>query len=184
MWLRQNPAQLAGTAEGDARVASIVRQAATEAKLKWRETNYLLLQRGPYVVAAGLDESVSGEPKVLKGKFINLFDPDLRVQNTVEIKPGERYFLRDLGVNARSGPQRLASACKALVQESKGRSLVFAVEGVGQTQAVLLLRAPKPPRSLSLDGQPLESFQHSAADGLLWIKFLNEPRPRILTMDF
>jgi len=184
MWLRENPARLAGSSEGDARVATVVRQAAEQAKLKWRETNYLLLQRGPYVVAAGLDESISGEPKVLRGKFVNLFDPELQVQAAVHIQPGERYFLRDLTVNTRSGPQLLASACKALAQESTGNSLTFAVEGVGQTPAVMLLRASKSPRAITLDGQPLESFQHSSAEGLLWIKFQNEPRPRTLAIDF
>ena len=65
IWMRENPAGLAATAEGDARLVATVKQAAAHARLKWRETNYLLLRRGPYVLAAGLDESVAGEPKTL-----------------------------------------------------------------------------------------------------------------------
>jgi hypothetical protein len=184
MWLRQNPSQLAGSVEGDAAVATTVQEAAKQAKLKWRETNYLLLQRGPYVVAAGLDESIPGELKVLRGKFINLFDPELHVQDTVRIQPGERFFLLDLNASEGREPRLLASAGKALAVGGADRSLTFAVEGVGQTPGVMLLRAPKPPRSITLEGQPVDNFTHSLADGLLWIHFANEPRPRTLTINF
>ena len=49
IWMRENPASLAANAEGDARLVATVREAAACARLKWRETNYLLLRRGPYV---------------------------------------------------------------------------------------------------------------------------------------
>ena len=63
IWMRENPADLAKTAKGDTRLVAAVKQAAACARLKWRETNYLLLRRGPYVLAAGLEESLGGEPK-------------------------------------------------------------------------------------------------------------------------
>ena len=56
IWMRENPADVAKSAEGDARLVATVKQAAAHAGLKWRETNYLLLRRGPYVLAAGLEE--------------------------------------------------------------------------------------------------------------------------------
>ena len=184
MWVRENPAKLAASVEGDAQVVAAVKQAAVWAKLKWRATNYLLLQRGPYVIAAGLDESVAGEPKTLPGRFVNLFDPELRVQTSIRIAPGERYFMRDLSVDRSRAPQVLASACKALVTGRGDKSLTLAVEGVSKTPAVILIRAAKPPRGITLDGQPLESFEYSAADDLLWIRFANESRPRTLSVDF
>jgi hypothetical protein len=184
LWLRENPAKLAASVEGDAKLVAAIKQAATWAKLKWRETNYLLLQRGPYVIAAGLDESIAGEPKTLRGRFINLFDPELRVQESIRIAPGDRYLLRDLNASLSREPQVLASACKALVTGREGKSLSLAVEGVAQTPAVILLRTQKPPRSIVLDGKPMESFEYSAADGLLWIRFVNESRPRTLSVSF
>jgi hypothetical protein len=102
IWHRRNPAKLATNAEGDQFVANSVKQAAQAAKLSWRETNYLLLRRGPYVVAAGLDESIGGEPKTLTGRFINLFDPEQKELSTVTINPGDRYLLRD--INFTAGP--------------------------------------------------------------------------------
>jgi len=75
-WLRENPAGLASDKDGDVRLAQLVKGAATRARTAWRETNYLLLRRGPYLIGAGLEESVAGEPKTLRGRFVNLFDPD------------------------------------------------------------------------------------------------------------
>jgi hypothetical protein len=184
IWMRENPASLAASAEGDARLVARVRQAAAHARLKWRETNYLLLRRGSYVLAAGLDESVTGEPKQLTGRFVNLFDPELRVQQAVTLAPGLRCFLVDLDAVRGRQPQVLASACKALPAKASAHALSLTVEGVVDTPAVLLLHSSTPPRSVTLAGQPLGSIRYSAADQLLWISFSNEARPRELAIAF
>ncbi len=184
IWLRENPVQFAASAAGDTRLVAAVKQAAARAKLKWRETNYLLLRRGPYVIAAGLDESIAGGPKALHGHWVNLFDPDLRVQETVTLTPGSRFFLRDLDAAPGVAPQGLASACKALPTARDAQSLSLTVEGVLHTPAVVLLRASKTPRSVTLAGQPLDDYHYSAAEQLVWIRFANESRPRELSVRF
>ena len=184
IWMREDPAGIAKTAEAAERLAATVKQAATRAGLKWRETNYLLLRRGPYVLAAGMDESVPGEPKTLHGRFVNLFDAGLRVQRTVTLAPGARLFLFDLDVGSDKSPRVLASACKALPTRQAANSLVLAVEGVIDTPAVLLLRAAAAPRSVKLAGQPLATFKYASDDRLVWIRFGNEARPRELAVEF
>ncbi len=165
-------------------MVAVVRQAAKLVKLKWHETNSLLLRRGPYVIAAGLDESIAGDPKLLTGRYINLFDPGLSVMESVRIAPGSRYFLRDLDPAPKQIPQLLASSCKALPLEHQSKSLSYLVEGISQTPAVVLLRPPHAPRSVTLDDQPLEHFNFSSTDGLLWIAFVNQARPRTLVVHF
>ena len=184
IWVRENPASLAASTEGDSRVVAVVKKAAARTGLAWRETNYLLLRRGPYVLAAGLDESISAAPKVLQGRWVNLFDPELRVQKAVTLSPGSRLFLLDLEAVRDSQPRVLASACKALESKGAGSSLALTVEGVADTPAVMLLRASAAPRSVSLAGQPLSSFAYSPEDRLLWVRFTNEARPRELALEF
>jgi hypothetical protein len=184
IWLRKNPAQLAGSAAGAEQIVAAVQSAAKSAKINWRETNSLLLRRGPYVIAAGLDESIAGEPKTLRGHFVNLFDSELRVQDSVTIVPGNRFFLRDLDVEHSNKPQLLASACKALPVKSPDKTLSYVVEGVAQTPAVLLFRTAQPPSSVTLDGQPVGPCEFSKKDGLVWVHFVNEAQPRILTLKF
>ena len=184
IWMRENPAGLAANAEGDQRLVATVKQAAERAKLKWRETNYLLLRRGPYVLAAGLDESVAGEPKRLTGRFVNLFDPELRVQESITLAPGSRCFLLDLDAVRGREPQVVASACKTLPAKGSADALNLAVEGVADTPAVLLLRAPNAPCAVTLAGQPLQDFVYSPEHRLLWVRFTNQASPRLLAIKF
>jgi hypothetical protein len=183
-WLRDNPAKLAASAAGDDRLVQAVKQAAAHTRLKWRETNHLLLRRGPYLIGAGLDESVSGESKELRGRFVNLFDPQLRSTDAVKLTSGSRSFLLDLETVRGNQPRVLASACKTLPKKQSATQLVLTVEGVGNTAAVILLHAPKPPRTITLAGQPLKDFEYSAAEKILRLRFSNESRPRELDLQF
>lgn len=184
IWLRENPATLAASAEGDARLVAIVKQAAQRAGVKWRETNYLLLRRGPYLIAAGLDESVAGASKELRGKFVNLFDPSLRVRGAATLSPASRLFLLDLTAVRGREPRVLASACKTLPTKRGADELLLTVEGVGNTPAVVLMHAPKRPHEIKLGGQVLTDFEYSTADKLLWIRFANEAAPGELSVRF
>lgn len=185
IWLRENPVKLAANAAGDETVVALAREAARLAKVKYRETNYLLLQRGPYVIASGLDESIDGKPKTLHGRFVNLFDPELRVQREIAIEPAERLFLRDLDFDRdKRNLNVLASACKTLPIRTEASSTTFAVEGVGDTPAIVLLRCPKLPQQITLDGKQVGNFVFVEAEQLLWIRFENEARPRELEIRF
>jgi len=184
IWLRENPVHLAQDSNGAERILALVHQAADRAKLEWRETNYLLLRRGPYVVAAGLDESIAGAPKVLHGRFIDLFDPQLRVQTEIALEPGSRFLLRDLNAIAAQQPEVLESACRSLITKRDDKSITLAAEGVGDTPGVVLLLCPKAPRSLTLDGETVKDFEYSEKDKLLWIHFTNNAHSRTVTALF
>lgn len=184
-WLRQNPAQLAAAADGDKQVAAATKSAAAACGLKWKETNYLVLRRGPYVVAAGLDESLpETAASGLQGRFVNLFDPELRVRDSVTLHPRARYFLLDLSKQKGSAPRVLASACKALSTAASSQKLSLTVEGVAGTPAIVLIRAPGQPKGVTLAGERLESSEYSAEDKLLWVRFQNESNSRNLVVEF
>jgi hypothetical protein len=184
LWRPENPVRIAADADGDARWVETVKQAVAHAKLSWRQTNYLLLRRGPYLIASGLDESIAGGPKELRGRFVNLFDPELRLQRSVTLAPAARFFLLDLDAPELRERRLLASACKALAVKNDAHSLTLAVEGVAGTAAIVLLQAPEPPRAVTLAGQPCRQYQYSASERLLWIRFPNESRPRELRVEY
>lgn len=184
-WLRRNPAALAAKPDGDSELLSCVTGAAKSIGLEVKETNYLLLRRGPYVVASGLDESIAGNSKEIRGRFVNLFDPELQVQKTISLTPASRLFLLDLDAASEKGPRVLASACKALTLKQDRNALELAVEGVGDTPAVVLVSAPKKrPNSVALEGVPVQNCDYDGANHLLWIRFKNEPSPRRLVLNF
>jgi hypothetical protein len=182
-WLREDPVQFALSTRADRRLAEVMKTAAEKAGLTWKETNHLALRRGPYLIGAGLDESVEGESKMLEGRFVNLFDSELKVQRSVTLNAGTRVFLLDIGAAKSATPRLLASACKALPAK-RDRDLAWTVEGVGEIPAVVLISTAKPPSSIQLEQKPLESSTYDPAEGLLHVRFPNEARPRDLAVDF
>jgi hypothetical protein len=144
----------------------------------------LLLRRGPYINAAGLDESIEGAPKVLRGRFINLFDSQLRVQTEIRFEPGSRFLLRDLDADKVRRPEVIQSACKTLEVKRDAKSLSLAVEGVGGTPALVLFHSPKAPQTITLDAELIKDFEYSAKDKLLWVRFDNSSQPRTLSLQF
>ncbi|MEI9962685.1 MAG: hypothetical protein WDM76_16680 [Limisphaerales bacterium] len=184
IWLRERPVTFSLNEQGAKQIVETTKLATQKAGLKWRETNYLLLRRGPYVVAAGLDESTGGVAPTLHGRFVNLFDSELRVQNDISIVSGSRWFLLDLKAARTGKTHLLASACKALPKESTHDQISFTVEGVGETPAIMLLESTRAPRTVTLDGKKLTNFEYSAKEHLLWIHFENDASPHELAVQY
>ncbi|HXC97906.1 MAG TPA: hypothetical protein VN048_01105 [Verrucomicrobiae bacterium] len=184
IWLRQRPVEFSASAQGAERVVTATELAAKDMGLEWRDANYLLLRRGQYLIAAGLDESVAGDPHKLHGRFVNLFDSELRVQNDVSIDPGTRWFLIDLDAGRTGRTHLLASACKALLKQQTHDQISFSVEGVGETPAIMLLESTEAPRTVTLDGKALTTFEYSEKERLLWIHFENDTSPRELAVQY
>lgn len=182
IWLRESPVPFALSVEADARLAAIMKTAAAKAGLTWKETSYLALRRGPYVIGAGLDESVEGAARQLQGRFVNLFDPELKLTRSVSLTPGARFLLLDVAKS--KTPRVLASAGKALPMIRADGKAAWTIEGVGNTPGVMLISTAKPPRSIQLDQQPLDSFSYDAKEELLYVRFPNEARPRDLQITF
>jgi hypothetical protein len=185
LWLKADPARLSADGKGDVTVIAVARQAAEKAGLKWRETSYLWLRRGPYVIAAGLDETISESPKQLRGKFVNLFDPEFKLRDQITLTPGSRFFLLDLDSPAVASPGTiLASACKALPQKTGKGAIAAMVEGVAKTPGVVLVRATTRPKAITLEGKPIETYDVVPEGNLLRIRFENESFPRKLEVQF
>ena len=184
IWVRETPVHFALSQEADVELTDIYRAAAMRAGLAWNETAHLAIRRGPYVIGGGLDESIPGTPKVLKGRFVNLFDPELRVQRNAVLNPGARVFLLDLDAVTSKPPRLLASAAKALPRPAVGTTQSWTLEGVGNTPAVFLFSAAKAPKSVKLDHVDVEGVTYEAAEGLLRVRFPNESRPRTLELEF
>jgi hypothetical protein len=183
IWIRENPTAFAASAEAESRLANVVKRAAEVLHLKWHEANYLLLRRGPYVIAAGLDESPASGSKEFKGKFINLFDSELKVQTNLTITPGSRYLLLDLEKTRGRDANVLAAACKVVEGIRSNGRLSYFVEGVGGTEAVLLLRIPPGANpSAEITGSTITNLDYNASEHLAWIHFTNESKPRELSV--
>jgi len=190
VWIHRDPASIAASPDGDALLASAVRKAASDMAsrpkphLQWSETNCLLLRRGPYIIAAGLDESIGGAARTLRGRFVNLFDSELRLQQAVTLAPGVQFVLLDIDAPEVSGRALLAAACRAVPLKQGADAMSFEVEGVANTTGAALLRAARAPRSVRLSGRAPEAVRYDAEQGLLWVRFTNQASPQELSVQF
>jgi hypothetical protein len=173
-WLKQNPVEIAQSEVNENALIATVKERA----VNWKESNYLLLRRGPYLIASGLDESIDGAAKTIEGRFVNLFDSELRVQRRVTVSPAARFFLRDLDDVGSRDTRMLASGCKVIPTKENR----YAVEGIANTEGIVLLRAEKKPSRVTLDGKEISSVEFSESEKLVWIKFPNEAKPRELSI--
>lgn len=169
-----SPAALTYRPGGAESLLRAARQAASAVRMPWKESAALLLRRGPYLVAAGLDESVPGaRPLVLRGRYINLFDPELTLLNSVPIAPGTRALLFDLNAVPGPVPRVVAAACRVKDERVEGSSLKFVAEGIADTNAVVSILARKAPASVTFGGQPAAANQYDYSSGVLRLRFAN-----------
>lgn len=174
MRVNESPAALSHREDGSAVVRNSLMAAAKAVDLPWTESNSLVLQRGPYVVASGLDESVPGAPATqLNGRYIDLFDADLPVMSQVALTPGKRVLLFDLNADRARGAHIVAAACRVREEVAGKRSLRFRATGIAETNAVVRAVVPQAPKQVLLNGKPLPASGADFSDGLLQLRFPN-----------
>ena len=113
--IRTDPKDFVLKADNDKQLLDVVKrmyeQKANAGKLLFKNNFYL--QRGAYDLVAVLDESVSNEPYIIKGNFIDLFDPKLPVYQSKTVNTGEQALLLNIDrVPNKQHPQVLAAACR------------------------------------------------------------------------
>jgi hypothetical protein len=162
---------------------------ATVAKAYGRlqQKNSFFLERGPYTLAAVLDEGVvSDEPLVLKGDYINLFSPELTYHSEFVVQPGTQAYLFDLSKLDKKRPQVIASASRQYDEKESTDGFSFISKSPFNTTNIICLYLPKDYQlaqvsCTNVEGQPVEhklnvlEATSSIASRLLWITFENSP---------
>jgi hypothetical protein len=178
VYLRKSPnIDVSRKPEGAKWLADQVRSLSPN--MPWKESSSVVLRRGPYIVAAGMDETDSPRQK-LTGSFVDLFDPELRVQKTIDLGPDSRHFLIDLD----RFPRRVvASAGQVIEREASNQRWRGTIEGQSGTRGVLLLKIPiEPKRTLVGGAECTARFDRERS--LLWLEFENQPRPQPILIEY
>jgi hypothetical protein len=183
---RLSPAALTYERNGAETLRTFAHRAAIAAKLQWKETNALVLQRGPYIIAAGLNESIpNSRPYVLHGQFINLFDSTLPVLTNVRLTPGSRSLLLTLDTpSAGTSPAVVAAACKIRDVQASKTKLRFLSDGIADTNAFVRVRTRLRPANISVNGKPLEQKDYKITRNTLLVHFLNSVDPVRVEINF
>jgi len=169
-----SPAGLTYQADGGERVGELARQAAESIGLKWKQSAALVVRRGPYLVASGLDDPAPDQaPTVLKGRFIPLFNPELPLVRELAIAPGTRQLLLDVDALPATQEGVIAAACRVRDEQELSQTIQFHADGIEGSRAVVCIRMNKPPRQVLIGGKIAPESSSGYADGILRVRFDN-----------
>lgn len=114
--------------------------------------NNFVLERGAYIIAAVMDESVDDEPCTFEGLYIDLFDNTLPVLTRKVVKPGEQSYLYDISkVSDKSKAQVLCGASRIYNEKQKGKSYTFTAKSPINTTNVSRVLLPSKPKKVFID---------------------------------
>ena len=170
--VRQDPKEFVMQAGGDQAILKVIEQAY--GKLDYK--NHFYLERGPYVLASVVDESdISKDPLILKGNYIDLFEPNLPVLKQKVVNPDEQAFLFNIdAVKNKKKPQVLASASRQYDEQTGKRSYSFIAKSPAETNNVMRILLPKQPKNVKVSAQTFTSEWDKATHTLL-LQFENNP---------
>lgn len=170
--VRQDPKEFVMQADGDQSILKVIEQAY--GKLDYK--NHFYLERGPYVLASVVDESdISKDPLILKGNYIDLFEPSLPVLKQKVVNPDEQAFLFNIdAVKNKKKPQVLASASRQYDEQTGKRSYSFIAKSPAETNNVMRILLPKQPKDVKVSAQTFTSEWDKATHTLL-LQFENNP---------
>ena len=153
--VRQDPKEFVMQADGDQSILKVIEQAY--GKLDYK--NHFYLERGPYVLASVVDESdISKDPLILKGNYIDLFEPNLPVLKQKVVNPDEQAFLFNIdAVKNKKKPQVLASASRQYDEQTGKRSYSFIAKSPAETNNVMRILLPKQPKDVKVSAQTFTS---------------------------
>jgi len=182
--LRHDPKEYVLSEGGDKQFVDVVRKAYGKLQMK----NSFFLERGPYTLAAVLDENlVSNKPLTLKGEYIDLFSPELNYYSKTSIPAGQQAFLFDLKKIDKKRPQVIAAASRQYEETITERGYRFVSKSPLGTTNIICIYLPKEFQSATFrvteaSGKQVEhqlrvyqAPSGSLASRLFWLTFENSP---------
>ena len=169
--IRQDPKEFVLSEQGDSAYLAAV-ESLYGADLEYK--NHFVLERGPYTIAAVMEESISDEAFRLKGRFIDLYDPQLPVSDDYVLKPGHQRLLFNLdAVKVKRGVCKVLASASRISDEKMTRdSFFFRAAGTDETQGVARILVPSAPKSVSLNSRA-NDFDYDAKSHTVFIRYAN-----------
>ena len=178
VFLKRNPTEISHDPKGDVWLTDRIHQCLPG--INWTEKSALILRRGPYVIAAGLSET--DLPSItLSGQFVDLFDPELKVVDHVDMSPESRHFLVDL---RRYRATVVAAGGRVNQTRDDSGGWEGPIEGIANTPCVMLLRAGSKPTQVLISGKALPDQTYDPVHHLLWLRFPNLPNPQKVQIQY
>jgi hypothetical protein len=184
--LSEKPRQLARYDLGGQKVVELVAGMFGKLGQTFEARNSLLIRRGPYVVAAVMDESVSDAPLAIDGSYVDLFDAALPVLSGRSIAPNDRVLMYDLGWAKTHGPAAkvVAAATRVRGETFSGHALRFTTRGPDGTSARVRVLLPEAPKKVTVVPETPFDKTWDPASSTALLSFANAARDLTFELSF
>ena len=189
---RHDPKDFVMKTDGDKEYVETVKRLyernAHAGELQFKNSFYL--ERGVYDLVSVMDESVNDDPYIIKGKLIDLFDPELPVLDEKVVRPDEQAFLLDINrVENPEKPQVLCGAARVYEEKIKDSFYQFLAKSPVNTTNVMRVLLPKAPKHVTIKdakGRELADTSNSwdEASHTSLLKFENNPDGVLVTYEW
>ncbi|MDR0561034.1 MAG: hypothetical protein LBG92_12805 [Prevotellaceae bacterium] len=180
--LRTEPKNFVLQANNEETYFATVRKAyenSTKSTLKIKNSFYL--ERGQYIIASVMDESVSSEPLILNGLYIDLFDPELPVIQTKTVNAGEQAFLYNAASQQNKNiPKVLCGASRIYDEKHTSSTFSFVAKSPANTNNASRVYLPQKPKKVMVKnhvGEHVANAENSwnELSHTCLVKFENSP---------
>ena len=142
--------------------------------------NYFNLKRGPYEIISVMDENADQQPYTIKGKLIDLFDPEIPVLDEKQVNPGEQALLFNIGsVENGETPQVLATAARVYDESRTSNEYSFVAKSPLNTTNVMRILLPDKAGKVDVTddaGKPMQvDVKWDEASKTCFLRFENHP---------
>lgn len=125
-------------------------------------------------------------PTAIPGRFIDLFDPHLRLVTNPQVAEAERRLLLDPTFFPSSRARVLAASARVLNEQATGNTLRFATTNIAPRDehdlTAIRLLLPREAKTITLDGKPLA---HAASEaGTILLEFPAQATPQQIAVTF
>ncbi|QGH32681.1 hypothetical protein GI584_00740 [Gracilibacillus salitolerans] len=155
-------------------------QSQVSPKKVWKEKNYLLMKRGPYVISSVMDESINKDPLHLQGLYVDLFDHNLMIRDEVIVQPGNQSLLYDLNYHTvQTDIQVIASSSRIENVANNGNEFEILTKGPQSVPGVSRIRCANKPITIQIDKEQNNytemNFDWDVRSNTLLIHYENNP---------
>ena len=136
------PAKICLTKELADQYRSFVKDVLSRTGSQWVYGNKLTLRRGPYVINAVMDESVTNEPMVLQGTFCDMFEPTFPIVHEKVVQPDENTLLFDFSKVADKLWCVVGTSSRIFSMDCDDNGFQFDCKGADNVHANIRLKLP------------------------------------------
>jgi hypothetical protein len=178
--LRNDPKEFVLNANSDTEFINTIKALYETGSAKLQFKNNFTLTRGPYELISVVDENMDQSSYTIKGKLIDLFNPEIPVLNEKQVNPGEQAFLYNIGsVKNPNTPQVLAAAARVYEEKVEKNGYSFVAKSPLNTTNVMRVLLPSEAKEIKItdaSGTVLEAkTSWDAASKTVFLNFENNP---------